>query len=85
LPVEFIPATAAESTFSGTLDLIATRSAVSNEQTNIFPVHVSTDARQIPNLRIGAEVRAKIDCGQRSLGYVLFGDVIEFIRLRLWL
>ena len=85
LPVEFIPATAAESTFSGTLDLIATRSAVSNEQTNVFPVHVSTDARQIPNLRIGAEVRAKIDCGQRSLGYVLFGDVVEFIRLRLWL
>ena len=26
--------------------------------------------------RIGAEVRAKINCGQRSLGYVLFGDVV---------
>ena len=33
----------------------------------------------------GAEVIAKIDCGRRSLGYVLFGDVIEFIRKRFWL
>ena len=34
---------------------------------------------------IGAEVRSKISCGKRSLGYVLFGDVIEFVRQRLWL
>jgi hypothetical protein len=34
-------------------------------------------------MRIGAEVRAKISCSDRSLGYVLFGDVIEFIQKRL--
>jgi hypothetical protein len=85
LTVDFIPATDAESTFHGELDQIATRSAVSSEQSNIFECFVSTDASQIPNKRIGAEVRAKISCGKRSLGYVLFGDVIEFIRQRLWL
>jgi hypothetical protein len=85
LAVDFIPATAPESTFQGQLVQIATRSAVSSEQTNIFECFVSMDAAQIPNLRIGAEVRAKISCGKRSLGYVLFGDVIEFIRQRLWL
>jgi biotin carboxyl carrier protein len=85
LAVDFIPATAAESTFHGELDQIASRSAVSSEQSNIFECFVSTDASEIPNRRIGAEVRAKISCGKRSLGYVLFGDVIEFIRQRLWL
>lgn len=85
LPVEFIPATAPESTIRGELDQIATRSAVSSDQSNIFECFVSTDATQIPNRRIGAEVRAKISCGKRSLGYVLFGDVVEFIRQRLWL
>ena len=71
--------------FTGELDEIATRSAVSSDQSNIFECFVATDATQIPNLRIGAEVRAKISCGKRSLGYVLFGDVIEFVRQRLWL
>ncbi|HUE13168.1 MAG TPA: biotin/lipoyl-binding protein [Planctomycetaceae bacterium] len=85
LAVDFIPATDAESTYHGELDQIATRSAVSSDQSNIFECFVSTDATQIPNRRIGAEVRAKISCGKRSLGYVLFGDVIEFIRQRLWL
>ena len=35
--------------------------------------------------RIGAEVTAKIHCGQRSLGYVLFGDVVEFVQRYFWL
>jgi multidrug efflux pump subunit AcrA (membrane-fusion protein) len=85
LAVDFIPATAPESTFQGELVQIANRLNVSSEQTNICECFVSIDATQIPNLRIGAEVRAKISCGKRSLGYVLFGDVIEFIRQRLWL
>jgi hypothetical protein len=85
LPVEFIPATATESTFYGTLDDIATRSSVSSDQANVFEAFASTDAKKVPNVWIGAEVRAKISCGKRSLGFVLFGDVIEFIRQRLWL
>jgi hypothetical protein len=85
LHVDFIPATATESTFSGELEDIASRSAVSSDQSNIFECLVAMDGSQIPDKRIGAEVRAKISCGKRSLGYVLFGDVIEFVRQRLWL
>jgi hypothetical protein len=85
LDVEFIPATALESTFTATLDSISTHSAVSNDQSIIFEMHASTDASKIPDKWIGAEVRAKINCGRRSLGYVLFGDVVEFIRQKLWL
>jgi hypothetical protein len=84
LEVEFIPVTALDSTFNATLDSISTRSAVSSEQSNIFEMHAATDASKIPKW-IGAEVRAKINCGKRSLGYVLFGDVIEFVRQKLWL
>jgi hypothetical protein len=29
-------------------------------------------------------VTAKINCGKKSLGYVLFGDVIEFLQRKLW-
>jgi GAF domain len=85
LDVEFIPATALESTFSATLDSISTHSAVSNDQSMIYEMHASTDASKVPDKWIGAEVRAKINCGPRSLGYVLFGDVVEFIRQKLWL
>ena len=35
--------------------------------------------------RIGAEVTAKIHCGKRSLGYVLFGDVVEFVQRYFWI
>jgi len=30
----------------------------------------------------GSEVRAKVNCGVRSLGYVLFVDLIEFVQSR---
>lgn len=85
LPVEFILATSTESTFNGELERLATRSATSSERGSVVEAFVTTDADSLPNRRIGAEVSAKINCGDRALGYVLFGDVIEFVRQRLWL
>jgi len=85
LPLEFILATSSESTFQGQVEEVSTRAATSAERGSVFEVVASTDASRLPNRRIGAEVRAKIHCGRRSLGYVLFGDVIEFIRQRFWL
>ncbi|MAT15732.1 MAG: hypothetical protein CMJ46_10750 [Planctomyces sp.] len=85
LPVEYILATAPEHTFDGTLERISTRANTSSENSNILQVNVKIDEKEIPNLRIASEVRAKINCGKKSLGYVLFGDVIEFLRKYLWL
>ncbi len=48
-----------------------------------LPVPVPPE--KLPPLRIGAEVRAKINCGPKPLGYVLFGDVIDYLRKTLWL
>ncbi|MCA9039862.1 MAG: HlyD family efflux transporter periplasmic adaptor subunit [Planctomycetaceae bacterium] len=85
LPVEFILAISPEVTYEGTLEKISTRANTSKENTNILQVDIAIEEEKLPNLRIGSEVRAKINCGKKSLGYVLFGDVIEFLRKYLWL
>jgi multidrug efflux pump subunit AcrA (membrane-fusion protein) len=87
LPVEFVLATATESTFDGEIQEISTRSDI-NEEGSVVEVHAALTPEMLTKLgdklRIGAEVRAKIHCGPRSLGYVLFGDVVEFVQTRLW-
>ncbi len=85
LEVEFALATNIESTYHGKLDRLATRTNASEKKGSIVLAYVSLDADQLPVRRIGAEVRAKINCGKRSLGYVLFGDVIEFCQKYFWL
>ncbi len=85
LLVEFILATAAEATFRGNVEVVSNRSNPSGNGTNVIQVFVTTGTQRLPNRRIGAEVRAKIFCGKKRLGYVLFGDVIEFMQKHLWL
>ena len=86
LQVEFQLATNVETLFQGTLREIETRSNPSSGKDKaIVHVRADIDKTKLPSVRIGAEVRAKINCGQRSLGYVLFGDVVEFLQKYLWL
>lgn len=83
LPVEFVTATMPERTFHGTLSEIATRAATDNEG-RVVELFVSVEADELPAKRIGADVRARIETGRRSLGYVLFGDVVEYLQRRFW-
>ncbi len=86
LPVEFVLATDPETAYDGTIKVVETRAQTEQELGNVVRVEVNiTDPKALPYLRIGAEVRAKIDTGERALGYVLFGDVVEFVRKHLWL
>jgi multidrug efflux pump subunit AcrA (membrane-fusion protein) len=85
LRVRYVLATATESTYEGSLESISTRSVVSETEGSVVPLYASLVEPVPPTPRIGAEVIAKIDCGRKSLGYVLFGDVVEFIRKRFWL
>jgi len=85
LRVRYVLATATESTYEGSLESISTRSVISETEGSVVPLYASLVEPVPPTPRIGAEVIAKIDCGPKSLGYVLFGDVIEFIRKRFWL
>ena len=86
LDVKFVLASRAESNFEGRLQDMATRTNASgSKDSSIVQAFVSVNVEELPERRIGAEVRAKINCGKKSLGYVLFGDVIEFVRKYFWL
>lgn len=85
LPVEYVLATAVETSYEAKVTEIATRSNQSEEEGTIVEVFADIDPETLPSRRIGAEVEAKINCGKRSLGYVLFGDVIEFVQRHFWL
>lgn len=84
LPVEFVLATAPEQQYPGTLTGTATRIQLSSENEAVLPVLVQLNRDDVPLRRIGAKVKAKIDCGERSLFYVLFGDVVEFVQRHVW-
>ena len=86
LPVEFVLATDSEEKFAGKVSKVSTRANSSQEAGSVVMVFCEFDKTQLPRQpRIGAEVRAKINCGEKSLGYVLFGDVVEFVQKYFWL
>lgn len=84
LPASFVLATHPDATHDGRLVDVATRTTLSEKDGTSVPVVLELDAARLPDRRIGAEAVVKIDCGQKPLGYVLFGDVIEFIHRRWW-
>jgi len=86
LPLEYVPATAVETTLHGKVRAseIATRANQSQDEGAIVEVYAEINEDDVPGRRIGAEVTAKVDCGQRSLFYVLFGDVVEFVQRHVW-
>ena len=84
--VKFKLATDSESEFQGKVSKVSTRANSSQEAGSVVMIFCEFDKAQLPRQpRIGAEVRAKINCGQKSLGYVLFGDVVEFVQKYFWL
>lgn len=80
----FVLATRPETTFECRMEEVATRTTLSEKDGSAVPVILTIDAARLPERRIGAEAAVKIDCGRKPLGYVLFGDVIEFVQRRLW-
>jgi len=80
LPAEFVLATTPEETCHGEVELIASRTNTTPDQGAVVNVHVAVNAEEIKHRRIGAEATSKINCGQKSLAYVLFGDAVEFVQ-----
>lgn len=85
LPVEYLLLTAPERTHQARLHEVGTRIVTSEDNTSVVEVLASLTEDQAVSPRIGAEVRARIYCGRKSLGYALFGDVVEFVQKYLWL
>lgn len=84
LPIEYLLVTSPERTHSAQLTEVGSRVETSQNNLPVVEVLASLDADPQMQRRIGAEVRAKIHCGRKSLGYALFGDVIEFVQKYLW-
>lgn len=84
LPVQFVLATTPERTFAGKLQALSTRTTVAPDRSTFVPAHVSLDKSAIPGRTVEAEVVARINCGNRCLAYVLFGDLLEFVQKRIW-
>lgn len=85
LPIEFLLVTAPEKTYQASLKEVGSRVDLSDDNRPVVEVLASLDDNQKVTRRIGAEVRAKLHCGRSSVGYVLFGDVIDFVRKYFWL
>lgn len=84
LPVTFVLATNPEKTWNGTLEEVATRADSTEQQERVVEAFVKLPDGTPLSRRIGADVRCRIHCGKRSLAYVLFGDVLEFLQRRFW-
>ena len=43
-------------------------------------LRVAIDKEQLPELRSDTTVTARVQCGQRSVGYVVFHEVLETLQ-----
>jgi hypothetical protein len=90
LEVDYILATDPGTRHQGTVREIHEQAEVRGDHGNTVLVRVTIDPdrHEKEALGAGASVTARIACGQRSLGYVWFHDVLAFIRtqilFRLW-
>lgn len=80
LPVTFVVSASPDKTYHGKLIELAT-SARPVEQENVIEAKIALDEDQeLPPFVSGVEVRVKVDCGPHAVGYVLFREVIDFVR-----
>jgi len=90
LEVDYILATDPGTRHRGTVREIHEQAEVRGEQGNTVLVRVTIDPgrHEKEELGAGASVTARINCGKRPLGYVIFHDLLAFIQqqilFRLW-
>ncbi len=80
LPVEFVLATDPGDRREGRVAEIDLSAEVRGEDGNTVLVKVEIDKEELPHLRPGASVSAKVHCGRAAIGYVYLHPVFEFIQ-----
>jgi hypothetical protein len=83
LPVEYITATNPGATHYGTVKEIHKSAQVRGEEGNTVLVRVAIDKNDVPDRRPGSGVTAQVYCGQSSVGYDLFHDLVSFVQSRI--
>ena len=88
LLVTFFLATNPENELEGRVEQVDTSAEVRGEDGNTVLVRVSFDQEALRKVnndpKIGATATAKIHCGRKPIGYVLFHDLIDFVRTKIW-
>ncbi|MEQ8788533.1 MAG: HlyD family efflux transporter periplasmic adaptor subunit [Pirellulaceae bacterium] len=82
LEVTFVLATHPDTRLSGRVVHIDRTADVRDANGNTVLVRVAIDKDTLPDLRDGAKVTARVHCGERPLGYVLFHDLIETVQAK---
>lgn len=84
VPVQFTLATAPEKSFNGSLRNVSSRIVASAEAVSVAPLEVNVAVREIAHPVAGVDVVARINCGKQPLCRAVFGDVLDFVRRRVW-
>jgi multidrug efflux pump subunit AcrA (membrane-fusion protein) len=79
-PVTFQLATNRGSDFQGVIRRIASRTETGADDRPVVRVTVDVDEKSIGELRPGATIFAKINCGKRKAAYVWFHKVVEAVQ-----
>ncbi|MBS0210304.1 MAG: efflux RND transporter periplasmic adaptor subunit [Planctomycetes bacterium] len=82
LPVVYRLATDPGHDHAGTIQEVELAAEIHGDAGNTVQVRVKIDRAALDNLRPGADCRAKIRCGEHSLGYVLLYDAWVFFDSR---
>ncbi len=85
LPVEFVSSTEPGRTLIGRVENVARVAEINDRGESTVRVTIAFDRRQLSQLRPGATVWPRIQCGHRPLGYVWFHDLIDAVRRQWWL
>ncbi|MGH7130272.1 MAG: HlyD family efflux transporter periplasmic adaptor subunit, partial [Planctomycetaceae bacterium] len=83
LDVRFLLATAPETTYRSHLKDVALSTTTAGPDSPTVRAIVPVRRDQLPRLRPGATVTAKIHCGRRPLGYVWLHELFEWAQSRL--
>jgi hypothetical protein len=82
LTVSYRLATDPETSLFGRLIEVHRSAELQKEEGNVVLARVAIDSNELEHPRPGAECRAKIRCGWRPLGFVIFHDAIAFLQSR---
>ncbi len=83
LQVKYITATNPGQTHNGTVKDIHRSAEVRGDEGNTVLVRVTINKNDVPDLRPGATVTAKVYCGRAAIGYVWFHDLVSFVQSKI--
>ena len=84
LSVRFLFRMSPKTTYSAMLDDVHFATDLDQDGELSTLAKVTLNPKNIPDLRPGSSVIAKINCGRRSIGYVWLRELLEFLQTRVF-